>query len=118
MTGIGLSLNVNQGATTKHFDQTADLSAPIPLPGIFWTWRPSGRLTVDTRLRIIAASLGDISGSVWDAKAAAEFHVTRALSFGAAYYGNRANIDVHRLLFEGHVKYFFNGPQLYLGLNF
>jgi opacity protein-like surface antigen len=117
-TGIGLSLNVNGGATSKNFDNVADLTAPIPLPGVFWTWRPSRRVTVDTQLRLIAASVGDFSGSVWEAKAGAEFHLTHNLSLGAAYYGNRADIKVKKVLFDGQLKYFFNGPQAYLGLNF
>jgi hypothetical protein len=93
------------------------VSADAPLPNIgAWYWYAlSPRWLITTRVDWLAASIGDYSGSLWNANAGINFQPWRNVGIGLSYQLFELDIDVDKSDWHGGADLTYHGP--FLGLN-
>src|SRR5262249_14983084 len=118
-TGIGLSAQATgKESVSRDLTDRSEFTVPIPLPGVFLRIRPHPRVTLGGSGRVIKATIGDYTASMWEAKAGVDVMLTGVLGVGGAYYYNHSDVERKGTLTDGRVKYAFNGPQVYGVLSF
>jgi len=122
--GIGLGLHWMELGTflegeviinddTTEF-QRAEVSADFPMPNIgawyMYSWSP--KWILQTRLDWLSASIGDYSGSLWDAQIGVNYQAFKNIGFGLYYKAYRFDFDIDRSNWHGKVKMAQQGPML------
>lgn len=94
--------------------QRAEVSAEFPMPNIggwyMYSWSP--KWIFQSRVDWLSASIGDYSGSLWDAQAGVNFQAFKNIGFGLYYKAYLINFDVDRTSWNGKVKMRQHGPLL------
>ena len=95
------------------------VSADLPLPNIgAWYWRSlSPRWLLTTHVDWFSASVGDYSGSLWNAGIGINFQAWEHVGFGLAYQYFEIDVDVDKSDWRGNVKLQQDGPFLSVNLN-
>jgi len=113
-TGVNLSVNVNGGSTvSRDVAGNEEITAPVPVAGIFFEWRPHPDLTVNGTWRGIFGAIGDFSGNVSEAALGVDYKLVGPVGIGGAYYYNITSATGKGTPLGGHITYRFNGPQVY-----
>lgn len=122
--GMGLGLHWLQiGAYVEGEmfvnDQTTgfrreSVSADLPLPNVgVWYWRSlSPRWLLTSRLDWFSASIGDYSGSLWNAGVGVNFQAWEHVGFGLSYQYFQIDINVEKSGWLGNVTLTQDGPSL------
>jgi hypothetical protein len=117
--GIDLTANVNGGGDVqRNLNGNEEITAPVPVAGIFFQLRPHPRVAITGTWRGIFGSVGDFTGNVSEVQAGVDYKLVGPLGVGGAYYYNIASLTGKGTPLGGHVTYRFNGPQVYGVLSF
>jgi hypothetical protein len=102
---------INDGGTDFH---RASASAAFPLPNIgawyMYSWSPKWVLV--THLDWLSASIGDYSGSLWDAEIGINYQAFKNVGFGLSYKAFVLDVDVDKDDWHGKVEFNQIGPAL------
>jgi hypothetical protein len=113
-TGVNLTANVNGGDNvSRDLAGNEEITAPVPLAGIFFLYRPHPRVNINGTWRFIAGSVGDFTGNVSEAQLGVDYKIKGPVAVGGAYYYNITSFTGKGTPLGGHVTYRFNGPQIY-----
>ena len=113
-TGIDLTANVNGGANvSRNLAGNEEITAPVPVAGIFFSVRPHPRVNINGTWRGIFGSIGDFTGNVSEAQLGVDYKIIGPVGIGGAYYYNITSFTGKGTPLGGHVTYRFNGPQVY-----
>jgi hypothetical protein len=113
-TGVDLTVNVNGGGdVSRDLAGNEEITAPVPVAGIFFLWKPHDRVNIHGTWRGIFGSVGDFTGNVSEAQVGVDYKLVGPLGVGGAYYYNIASLTGKGTPLGGHVAYRFNGPQVY-----
>jgi len=95
------------------------VSADAPLPNIGgWYWYAlSPRWLLTTRLDWLSASIGDYSGSLWNANAGITFQAWRNLGVSLTYQLFKLDVDINKSDWHGGADLTYNGPFLAVNVN-
>jgi hypothetical protein len=95
------------------------VSADLPLPNIgAWYWRSlSPRWLLTTHVDWFNASIGDYSGSLWNAGAGINFQAWEHVGFGLSYQYFKIDVDVDKANWQGNAELTQHGPFLAVSFN-
>ncbi|HET6566052.1 MAG TPA: hypothetical protein VFG52_11610 [Xanthomonadales bacterium] len=99
--------------------QRESVSADLPLPNIGgWYWRSlSPKWLLITRLDWFSASIGDYSGSLWNAGVGINYQAWEHVGFGLSYQYFKIDVDVEKNNWLGNVQLTQDGPALSVNFN-
>jgi len=105
-------------ATLNDFStefRTSVVSAKAPLPniGVWYRYSPSDRWLLTARTDWMAASVDDISGSVWNVAAGASYRLTEHVGLGLNYQFFEIDVSTRSPNWRGEIRTRFAGPHLY-----
>ena len=122
--GVGLGLHwmnldtfmegeifIDDSATEFH---TATASAEFPMPnfGAWYMYSWSPKWMFQTRIDWLSATIGDYSGSLWDAQAGVNYQAFKNIGFGLYYKGFVLDLDIDKSDWQGRADLNQNGPLL------
>lgn len=103
---------------TRKASETARLNAPLPVLGLYGTWRIGGDFWLDAGAQWFALSFDEYDGSILDLRAVALWQPRNWLGLGLGYNSFNVDIDVDRSGFDGSLDWEYEGLQLFLNLAF
>lgn len=94
----------------------ASVKAEIPLPniGVWYMYSWSPKWVFQTRIDWLSASIGDYSGSLWNAQAGVHWQALNNLGVGLYYNNFRVDVDIDTSHWHGAVEATQQGPYLAL----
>jgi len=102
---------INDG-TTEFQRVTASASFPLPNIGAWYMYSWSPKWMFQTRVDWLSASIGDYSGSMWDAQAGINYQLFKNIGFGLYYKGFLLDVDVDNGNWHGRADLDQHGPLL------
>ena len=103
------------GPISTEFERVS-VSAEFPLPNIgawyMYSWSP--KWMFQTRLDWLSASIGDYSGSLWDAQAGINYQAFKNIGFGFYYSAFMLDVDIDKSDWHGSADFSQNGPMFTL----
>lgn len=102
----------NQSPSFRKEAVSADL--PLPNIGAWYSYAPSSRWLITTRLDWFSASVGDYSGGLWNAAVGAQFQFSKHFGFGAEYGFFELDGDIEDSQWNGSAVISTTGPLLFL----
>jgi hypothetical protein len=95
------------------------VSADLPLPNIgAWYWYSlSPRWLLTSRLDWFSASIGDYSGSLWNASVGVNFQPWEHVGFGLSYQMFQVDVDIDKSDWHGNAELTYSGPFLSVDFN-
>jgi len=104
---------IDEDSTGFH---RGSVDAAIPLPNIgawyMYSWSP--KWVFQTRVDWLSASIGDYSGSLWNAQAGIHWQTFKNLGVGLYYNNFKIDVDVEKSDWRGAVETTQQGPYLAL----
>jgi hypothetical protein len=97
---------------TEEYRGSVSVDAPLPNIGAWYTYSWSPKWAFSTRVDWLSASVGDYSGSLWNASAAINWAVFEHFGVTAAWNFFKLDVDVDKSDWRGSVKSEQNGPYL------
>ena len=93
-----------------------NVSADVPLPNLgawyHFSWHP--KWVLQTRIDWLSVSIGDYSGSLWDAQAGVNWQFSKYVGLGLYYQAFRLDVDVDSSGWHGKAELDQHGPILSL----
>lgn len=99
---------------SEAYRGAVDASAPLPNIGAWYTWAWSPKWALQTRLDWLSASVGDYSGSLWNAKVGINWAVFEHFGITASWNFFKLDVDVDKSDWRGSVEVSQNGPFIAL----
>jgi hypothetical protein len=98
--------------TTTDFHR-ASASADFPLPnfGAWYMYSWSPKWMVQARADWLSATIGDYSGSLWDAQAGINYQAFKNIGFGLYYNSFLVDLDIDKSDWHGRADLKQNGPM-------
>jgi hypothetical protein len=95
------------------------VTADLPLPNVgAWYWRSlTSRWLLTSQLDWLSASIGDYSGSLWNASVGLKFQAWEHVGFGLDYQYFEIDLDISKSDWKGNVKLIQDGPFISVTLN-
>jgi hypothetical protein len=117
-----ISLRVEGSASLGTQDLSSDANAkanqPLPLLGLRYDHHFSQRWSAGGEIGVFSLKSGKravgFEGSLWSARAHAEYRFSRYFGIGAALEGFRVKVDLGQDQWRGELENGYWGPQLYL----
>ena len=97
--------------------ESVDANAPLPNIGAWYWYAITPRWLVTTRLDWLGATIGEYSGSLWNANAGINFQAWQNVGFGLSYQYFRINLDVDKPDWNGGADLTYRGPFISLNVN-
>ena len=112
-TSIQGEIIINDDTTGFH---KASVTAEIPLPnvGVWYMYSWSPKWIFQTRVDWLSASIGDYSGSLWNAQAGIHWQTFENIGVGLYYNNFKVDVDVDKSDWHGAVEATQRGPYLAL----
>ncbi len=121
--GIGLGLHymnldsylegdvIIDDESTEFYRGTASAKFPLPNIGAWYMYSWSPKWLFDAHIDWLSASIGDYSGSLWDAQVGFNYQPFKNIGFGLHYKGYVLDVDVDKGDWHGKVKLQQTGPM-------
>jgi hypothetical protein len=95
------------------------VSADLPLPniGAWYSYAPTHRWLLITRVDWFNASVGDYSGGLWDVGVGAQYQISKHFGIGAEYGFFELDGKIKDSNWNGKAEISTTGPQLFLTAN-
>jgi hypothetical protein len=100
--------------TTGFHRASADAEIPLPNIGAWYMYSWSPKWLFQTRVDWLSASIGDYSGSLWNAQAGVNWQAFEHLGVGLFYNNFYLDVDVDKSDWHGRVENTNRGPYLAL----
>ncbi len=98
--------------STEFRTESVSAAAPLPNLGAWYRYSPSDRWVFSLRADWFSASVGDISGTLVDLLAGANFRITDNIGIGINYQRLSINGRVESGNWRGDIDVVYDGPQL------
>lgn len=102
---------INDG-TTEFRRATANAEFPLPDIGAWYMYSWSPKWMLQVRGDWLSASIGDYSGSMWDAQVGVNFQAFKNIGFGLYYKGFFLDVDIDKSDWHGNAELNQFGPLL------
>ena len=99
-------------STTEFQKVSASASFPMPNLGAWYMYSWSPKWMAQARVDWLSASIGDYSGSLWDAQAGINYQAFKNIGFGLYYKGFLLDVDIDKSDWHGRADLKQNGPLL------
>lgn len=109
--------NVGQNQSAQTLRQR-DFLAPLPTIGLFGTWSPAPRITVNGRVDYMSLSLGDYDGGVTNVQAGISYALTDHFDLGVMYRFVDYDLTIDKDAWTGDLTYNFQGPSVFIRASF
>jgi hypothetical protein len=94
--------------------QRVSTSADFPLPNLgawyLYSWSP--KWVLEARLDWLSVTIGDYSGSIWDAQLGINYQPFKHVGFGLSYKTFQLDVDIDKSTWRGSAQYDQHGPLL------
>ena len=95
-----------------------DVLAPLPTIGLYGAVSPAPKVLLGAKGDFLSLKIDDYDGRLINLQASASYAVTRNLKIGVLYRYVDYRLDVEKERYTGRMAYKFQGPGLFLGLQF
>jgi len=112
----GADLSVSTGNQAISRGPDADVTAPVPEIGGFWSLYLGGNVTVGVDGAFFKANVVDLDISHGTAHVNVVWRPARHIGVGGGWLFNRLIIEGQRGNFTGRIQSSFNGPRIYVQL--
>ena len=99
-------------STTEFHRATASAEFPLPNVGAWYMYSWSPKWMVQARADWLSATIGDYSGSLWDAQAGINYQAFKNIGFGLYYKGFLLDVDIDKSDWHGSADLNQHGPLL------
>ena len=99
-------------STTEFQRETASAEFPLPNVGAWYMYSWSPKWMVQARADWLSATIGDYSGSLWDAQAGINYQAFRNIGIGLYYKGFLLDLDIDKSDWHGSADLNQHGPLL------
>ena len=99
-------------STTEFHTATASAEFPLPNFGAWYMYSWSPKWMFQTRIDWLSATIGDYSGSLWDAQAGVNYQAFKNIGFGLYYKGFVLDLDIDKSDWQGKADLNQHGPLL------
>ena len=96
--------------TTDFHSASASTDFPLPNLGIWYMYSWSPKWMVQARADWLSATIGDYSGSLWDAQAGINYQAFKNVGFGLYYNSFLLDLDIDKSDWHGRADLKQNGP--------
>ncbi len=100
--------------TTGFHKASVEADIPLPNVGAWYMYSWSSKWLFQARVDWLSASIGDYSGSLWNAQAGVHWQTFENLGVGLYYNNFKVDVDVDRSTWHGAVDATHRGPFLAL----
>jgi len=97
--------------------ESVSADAPLPNIGAWYSYALSPHWLITTRVDWLGASVGDYSGSLWNASAGISYQPWRHVGIGLSYQLFKLDIDIDKSDWHGAADLTYDGPFLALNVN-
>jgi len=104
------------GVTLQNRDQS--FTAPLPTLGLYGVYEVAPKVSVNGRVDWLSLKLGDYDGGIFNAQASVAYNFTDLIAVGAGWRYVDYNLDVNKKNYTAKFDYKFNGPSIFLRLDF
>lgn len=105
------------GSNTEARRRSVDADLPLPNIGFWYWYSPSPRWMLTSRLDWLSASIGEYSGSLWNAAVGGQFQITDHIGVGVEFAYFALSGDVDKSGWNGSLETSSTGPLIYLTAN-
>lgn len=106
------------GVPTTNATEKKDFLAPLPNIGGYGAYAFSSKLIVTGRVDWFSANTGDYDGGLLSMAADVQYQVFENIGIGAGYQYLNVDISVDTTDWFGGADYTYQGPKLYITINF
>ena len=99
------------------YRDSVDAAAPLPNIGAWYSYAPTSKWLIDSRVDWFSASFDEYSGSLWNAAVGVQYQAFRHLGLGLSYQYFGLDVDVDKSDWKGAADLSFTGPFLSLTAN-
>jgi hypothetical protein len=120
-TDLGFSLSGQGTVGTAPIStqiRKKDFLAPLPTVGLYTTFEPAPRVTINARADYLSMGIDDYDGSVLNAQASVSYRVMENVGIGVGYRFVDYDLDVTRPNYIATFDYQFWGPSIFLEAGF
>jgi hypothetical protein len=118
-TSLSAELQTPGGGGTANVSNTAKVPLPLPVIGIRGLWNFSGNWWAEGSAQFFRASIDVYDGSLRDFRGTVFWQSPNGgFQAGAGYDYFGVNLDVDKDTFNGALRWYYSGPQLFLGWTF
>jgi hypothetical protein len=115
--GVRVGLNIIDMSTRLEttnvvVSENATISAPLPVLGLFGSYKLTDRVSLETDLGWFGIKLGSLEGQWWIANAGVRFHLTEQFAIAGGYLLNYLDMDATGDEFKGAFEYTYQGPVI------
>lgn len=118
-TRLQASVSAGGGTVQDALSETADADAPLPVVGLWGTWRlGSSDFYLQAHAQYFRLEYGDFDGDLQDYQAGLLWQLTRHVGIGASYNLFHTEVDATDEDFAGRLDWKYQGAQVYLRASF
>jgi hypothetical protein len=113
LSGQGTS---GTGVTLQNRDES--FTAPLPTLGAYGVYEIAPKISLNGRVDWLSLKVGDYDGGIFNAQASVAYNFTDMFAVGAGWRYVDYNLDVDKKNYTAKFDYKFNGPSIFLRLDF
>lgn len=116
---VGLAGNATiNGMPVGNGGSKKDGLAPLPNIGFYGAYAFTPRVIVTGRADWFSANISDYKGSLTSVAADVQYQVFKHVGFGAGYHYLNVDVEANKSDWHGHADFSYNGPKLFMSINF
>lgn len=104
------------GLTLQNRERS--FTAPLPTLGLYGVYEIAPKVSVNGRVDWLSLKLGDYDGGILNAQASVAYNFTDLIAVGGGWRYVDYNLDVNKKNYTARFDYKFNGPSIFLRLDF
>lgn len=104
-------IQIDDGST-EFFRGEASKTQPLPNVGTWYNYSPARNWLIHGRVDWISASIGDFSGTLWNASVGINYQAFRHVGFDLSYQFFNLNLGVDKSDWRGVIDLEYSGPVL------
>ena len=106
------------GAPVSSQVRRKDVLAPMPTLGLYTTFEPMPRVTINARVDYLSLGIDDYDGSLLNAQASVSYRLMDNVGVGVGYRYVDYDLDVTKPSVVGSFDYNFWGPSFFIEVGF
>jgi hypothetical protein len=104
------------GLTAQNRDQS--FTAPLPTLGLYGVYEVAPKVSLNGRFDWLNLKVGDYDGEIFNVQASVAYNFTDLIAVGGGWRYVDYNLNVDRKGYTAKFDYKFNGPSIFLRLDF
>jgi hypothetical protein len=106
------------GQTGQASTETAAVTAPLPVFGLRGLWQIAPKWYLDAQAQYFTLEYDNIDGEITDLRVGVTYMIGRHWGVGAGYNRFVTTVGVEKNAFDGELKWYYSGAQVFVTASF